>query len=128
MILIDSSGWLEYFADGPNARSFAEAILHHQPQDILVPTIIMYELFKKIALERGENIAIYLVGQLKTFCIIPLEEDIAITAAKVSMMHRLPMADSIIYATAQKYNAVVWTQDEDFKKLPGTKFIQKKIK
>ena len=88
----------------------------------------MYELFKKIALERGENIAIYLVGQLKNFCIIPLEEDIAITAAKVSMMHRLPMADSIIYATAQKYNAVVWTQDENFKKLPGTKFIQKKIK
>ena len=126
MILIDSSGWLEFFADGPNARLFAEPILHNDPHNLIVPTIIMYELFKKIALDRGENIAIFTVGQLKNFHIIPLEEDIAIAAAKVSMVHRLPMADSIILATAQKYDAVIWTQDEDFKNLPYVKFIPKK--
>ena len=124
MILVDSSGWLEYFAAGPNADFFAKAILGSE--EILVPTIVFYEIFKKILIERGEEPALQTIGQLHKYKIVDLDEDLSLSAARISHEHKIPMADSIIYATAKKYGAAVWTQDEDFQNLPNVKYIKRK--
>lgn len=123
MTIIDSSGWLEYFAGGPNASFFAEAIKNNR--DIIVPTIILYELWKKISRERGEDKALELVAQLKRYKIVSLDESLSISAAKISGEYRIAMADSIIYATAKNYKAELWTQDADFKDLEDVKYKQK---
>ena len=124
MNLIDSSGWLEYFSDGPNADVFTEPIIASS-EPIIIPTIIIYEIFKKVLSERREDAAIQTVAQLKKYRSIPLDENIALSAAKISYDRKIPMADSIIYASAKRYDAVVWTQDEDFKDLPNVKYILK---
>ena len=124
MILIDTSGWLEYFANGPNADFFAAAIKNDS--NIIVPTIVLYELWKKIFREEGEEKAVEFVAQLKRFDVVPLDENLSISAATISSEHKLAMADSIIYATAKKYNATLWTQDSDFKTLDNIKYIEKK--
>jgi predicted nucleic acid-binding protein len=121
--LIDSCGWLEYFTDGPNVDFFSAPILAQSK--IIVPTIVIYELWKKIVREQGEEIAIEITAQLKRFDIVPLDESLSISAAKISLEHKLPMADSIIYATAQKHKAVLWTQDADFKDFTDVKYIEK---
>jgi predicted nucleic acid-binding protein len=86
----------------------------------------LYELWKKISRERGEDEAIDLVAQLKRYQIVPLDENLAISAAKISNERRIPMADSIVYATAKQYNAVLWTQDADFKNFNDVKYVEKK--
>ncbi len=124
MTIIDSCGWLEYFANGANADFFSNPIKDNS--EIIVPTIILYEIWKKISRERGEDKAIELVAQLKRYKIIPLDEELSISAAKVSSENNFAMADSIIYATAKKYNAALWTQDSDFKDVENVKYIEKK--
>ncbi|OGF64130.1 MAG: twitching motility protein PilT [Candidatus Fischerbacteria bacterium RBG_13_37_8] len=126
MNIIDSSGWLEYFADGPHAPFFADAITKSNPDDIIVPTIIIYEVFKKILDEKNEDIALQVIAQLKRFHVVPFDEDIALAAAKISESYKIPMADSIIYATAKKYDAWIWTKDDDFKNLPKVKYCDTK--
>lgn len=123
MIVIDSSGWLEYFIAGPNSKFFA-APIKNDPK-IIVPTIVIYELWKKISREKGENKAIEVVAQLKRYESVPLDESLSISAAKISSQYKIAMADSIIYATAQKYNATLWTQDSDFKDFENVKYIEK---
>lgn len=124
MIVIDSSGWLEYFIAGPNSKFFAEPIKNNP--EIIIPTIVIYELWKKISREKGENKAIEVVAQLKRYEIVPLDESLSISAAKLSSQYKMAMADSIIYATAKKYNATLWTQDSDFKDFENVKYIEKK--
>lgn len=124
MIIIDSCGWLEYFADGVNADFFSTPIKDNS--EIIVPTIILYETWKKISRERGEDKAIELVAQLKRYKIIPLDEELSIAAAKISNENNFAMADSVIMATAKKYNATLWTQDSDFKDFENVKYIEKK--
>jgi len=124
MTIIDSSGWLEYFIGGPNSDFFSKAIKNNP--EIIIPAIILYEIWKKIAREKGEDTAIELVAQLKRYEIVPLDENLSIYAAKISSEYRLAMADSIIYATAKKYNAILWTQDSDFKDLKNVRYIEKK--
>jgi predicted nucleic acid-binding protein len=124
MTIIDSCGWLEYFADGANADFFSTPIKDNS--EIIVPTIILFETWKKISRERGEDKAIELVAQLKRYKIIPLDEELSISAAKVSNENNFAMADSIIYATAKKYNATLWTQDSDFKDFENVKYKEKK--
>ncbi len=91
-----------------------------------MPTICIYEVFKKILTERGEEMAIRITAQLKKYRVVSLDENIAMIAAKISYEQRIPMADSVIYATARTFNATVWTQDEDFKELPNVKYIRKR--
>ncbi len=124
MNLVDSSGWLEYFADAANADFFAPVILD-EAEKIIVPTVVLYEIHKKISEQRDEETALNIVGQLKRHEVIALDEEIAITAAQNSLEHDLPMADSLIYTTAQQYDARLWTQDQDFKNLPDVKYVQK---
>lgn len=120
MNIIDSSGWLEYFADGPNAEFFAPGI--ENVEELFVPTISIYEVFKRILQQRSENEAIQAVVAMQQGKVIDLDTTIAISAAKLSIELKIPMADSIILATGREYNAVIWTQDADFEELEGVQY------
>jgi len=124
MNIIDSSGWLEYFAEDSNADFFAPAI--EDTKNLLVPVICLYEVFKKLLQQSGLNEAQIYVSDMKQGKIVEIDESLALSAAKLSAELKLPMADSLILATARTNNAVLWTQDEHFKDLDGVKYIEKK--
>ncbi len=125
MIIIDSSGWLEYFTGGKKAAQFAKIIVNRN-KTILVPAICMYEVFKKVLSEMGESTALLIHAQMNQHTVIPLDERIAIHAAKVSVEKKLSMADAIIYTIATDNQAELWTMDKDFKSLPNVKYIPNK--
>lgn len=120
MNVVDSSAWLDYFADGPNAAYFARAI--EDTERLLVPSITIYEVFKKVLLERDEDTALRVVAQMKLGRLVVVDEDLAIEAARLSVAHKTPMADSLILATARAHDAWIWTQDDDFKGLPKVNY------
>src|SRR5512139_1016357 len=113
MNLVDSSGWLEYFAGGPNAGFFAGPI--EDVDNLIVPTLCISEVFKRICQQRGEHNALQAVALMYQGQMIDLDASLALSAAKLGLDYKLPLADSIILATAQAKNAVIWTQDSDFK-------------
>lgn len=123
MNLVDSSGWLEYFTDGKNAEYFAPVI--ENTENLIVSVINLYEVYKKISVEKDENSAIRAVALMQQPEVIDITESISIFAARLSVDYKLPMADSIIYATAKFNDAIVWTQDSDFKILKDVKYFQK---
>jgi toxin FitB len=122
--VVDSSGWLEYFADGPNAGFFAPAI--HDFGRLLVPAISIFEVFKKMKSERGEEAALEAAAQMRRGKLIALDASLAVAAAETSLEQKLPMADSIILTTARANDATLWTQDDDFEGMAGVKFVAKK--
>ena len=124
MNVVDSSGWLEYFADGPNAAFFAPAI--EATRELLVPTLSLYEVFKRVLQQRGEGQALQAVALMQQGRIVDLTATIALSAAKASIERRLPMADSIMLITAQTHDATFWTQDADFNGVEGVKFVARK--
>ena len=124
MNVVDSSGWIEYFINGGNANFFNSPI--RDTDNLLVPTICLYEVFKRILFELGEDEALQVTGIMSLGKVVELNRDIAIHAANISLELKLAMADSIILATARAYNATLWTQDEHFKGLEGVKYIEKK--
>jgi predicted nucleic acid-binding protein len=124
MNVVDSSGWLEYFGEGTNTQYFAPII--RKTSELIVPTISMYEVYKKIVLQRDEEEALAAIGWMSTGQIVNLDQELALAAAGLSLEHKLPLADSIIYATARAQDATLWTQDEHFKDLKDVKFIKKK--
>ena len=123
MNLVDSSGWLEYLADSKNAKLFAPAI--EKTDELIVSTINIYEVYKKILLEKDENSAMQVIGLMQQAKVIEVSSTIAIQAAKLSYEQKIPMADSLIYITAKQNNAIVWTQDIDFKDLDGVRYFKK---
>jgi toxin FitB len=123
MNLLDSSGWIEYFANGPNAERFAPVVA--DTSALLVPTIVLHEVFRWADREGGELAAQRCVLAMQAGTVVPLDADLAIAAARLSRRHKLPTADSIIYATAQSRGAIVWTQDDDFTTLPGVRYFPK---
>lgn len=124
MNIVDSSGWLEYFAEGSNADFFAASI--EDTKNLLVPVICIYEVFKKLLLQSGVSEAQIYISDMKQGKIIEIDESLALSAAKLSADLKLPMADSLILATARANDAILWTQDEHFKDLDGVKYIEKK--
>lgn len=123
MNVIDSSAWLEYFADGPNAVEFAAAI--EAPEKLLVPSITLLEVFKRVVQQRDEGAALQCVAVMQQGQVVGLDAALALRAAALGLRHKLPLADSIVYATAQAGGATVWTQDADFENLPGVQFRAK---
>lgn len=119
--LIDSSGWIEYFSAGPLAERYASYLTH--AAQLVTPTIVLYEVYKKITRERGEETALLAAGQLSATQVIPLTESIAFLAADISLRHGLAMADAIVYATACDQNASLITSDADLKDLPGVVYL-----
>jgi predicted nucleic acid-binding protein len=126
MNLVDTSGWIEFFFDGPNAAYFAKPI--EKTKELLVPTICLYEVFKKVNVAGNEAQALQAVAQMREGHVVDLTEPIALSASLISIKHKLPMADSMIYATGLANNAVLWTQDIDFADLPGVKYKESRTK
>ena len=121
MNIVDSSGWLAYFADEPNAKQFAAPL--SDPSSLVVPSVTIYEVFKVILRESGENDALQASLAMHKGAVVDLNASLAIAAAKLSLEHDLPMADSIILATAQEFGAVIWTQDSDFDGMDNVKYF-----
>lgn len=124
MNVVDASAWLEYFADGPNASIFAKPI--ETIDDLIVPTLSIYEVFKRVCAQRGEDDALRAVAQMEQGRVVDLDRAIALAAARISLDHRLPMADSIILATALEHQATLWTQDADFQEVAGVRYVAKR--
>lgn len=123
MNIVDSSGWLAYFADEPNAGHF---LLPLSDSDALVvPTVTIYEVFKVILRESGENEALQAVAAMQKGSVVDLNPSLAIAASRVSLEYDLPMADAIILATAREFNATLWTQDSDFEGMRQVKYFSK---
>ena len=121
-ILLDSSGWIEFFTDGPLADRYAGYLtLKHQ---LITPTIVLYEVYKKIKRERGEEPALVYAGRLSATRLIELTDSIALLAADMSLRHGLAMADAIVYATARDQQADLVTGDADLKDLPGVVYVR----
>ena len=123
MNLVDSSGWLEYLADGKNAEFFAPAV--ENIDALIVSTINIYEVFKRVLQQRDEEAALQSVALMQQATVVDVTPSIAMAAAKVSHEGRLPMADSLILITAREHEATLWTQDSDFKGLPEVKWVKK---
>ena|SRR3972149_1231443 len=123
MNLVDSSGWLEYFIDDKNAEFFAPVI--ENTDELIVSVINLYEVYKKIASEKDYHSAIQAIALMQQPKVIDVTDSISILAARLNIKLKIPMADSIIYATARMYDAIVWTEDSDFKNLEGVKYFRK---
>jgi toxin FitB len=123
MNIVDSSGWLEYFSDGPNANEFSPPL--SDTDSLIVPSISIFEVFKVVLRERGEDSALVAASLMKQGKVVDLNFEISIQAAKFSHEFKLSMADSIILTTAFIYNATVWTQDGDFKDFDSVKYFPK---
>jgi predicted nucleic acid-binding protein len=123
MNVVDSSGWLEYFADGENASFFAEAI--EDEEHLLVPVICIYEVFKRILQQRGTSAAHDVIADMYSGQVVNVDKALALSAAKLSVEMKLAMADSLILATARAHDATFWTQDADYAGIEGVKYIEK---
>jgi len=121
--VVDSSAWLEYFADGPNAAHFAAAI--QAVERLVVPTIVILEVFKRIYQQRGEGPALQAVAHMQQGRVVDLDATLALTAGRIGVESRLPLADSVVLATARHHGAQLWTQDADFKGLPEVRYWAK---
>ena len=122
--VVDSSAWLAWFANEPGAGSFADAI--EDTDALVIPSICLAEVFKVIARQRGEGDALQAIAFMSQGRVVNLDADLAISAAVEGLAHKLPLADSIVYATARTNDATLWTQDEDFEGIPGVRFIRKR--
>lgn len=120
MNVIDSSAWLEYLAAGPNEVYFSAAI--ENTAELIVPTLILYEVFKRIVQQRSENEALQVIAVMQQGKVVDLDSRTALSAARISIDHQLPMADSVILATARLNNALLWTQDSHFEGIPNVKY------
>jgi predicted nucleic acid-binding protein len=123
MNVVDSSGWLEYFGDGANADFFAEPLA--DPAALVVPAISIFEVFKRVLAQRGEAAALQAAALMQQGQVQPLDASLAMLAARLSHELKLPMADSIMLATARQFDALLWTQDADFAGLPGVRYVVK---
>jgi len=124
MNIVDSSGWLAFFADEPNAKHFLLPL--KDAPSLVVPSITIYEVFKVVLRESTESDALQSVAAMQKGTVVDLTAEIAIAASKLSLQNRLPMADSIILATAREFNAKIWSQDSDFEDIPGVEYFPKK--
>lgn len=124
MNLVDSCGWLEYFADGPNADFFAPA-LENEELPLLVPTLCLYEVFKRVLAQFGREQAIEKVAAMRQGHVVSLDDSLALEAALLGHELKLSMADSILLATARTHGAVLWTQDAHFAGIEGVRYRPK---
>ena len=124
MNLVDSSAWLEYFANGANASFFAPAV--ENTRELIVPTVVILEVYKRVLQQRNARSALEAVAVLQQGRVVELTASLAVAAARISQSEKLPLADSVILATARAENATVWTQDADFEKRENVKFRAKR--
>ena len=124
MNVVDSSAWLEYFADGPNAGVFAKPI--EATRSLVVPALSLYEVFKRVSQQLDEDEALRAIAVMEQGTVVDLDRATALEAARLAIVHRLAMADSVMLATAQRHRATLWTQDADFDGLQGARYIARR--
>jgi predicted nucleic acid-binding protein len=124
MVLVDTCGWIEWLTSGALSRRYAP--LFRQPQDLLVPTLVQYELYKWVCRERDEPTALEIIGVTEQGSVVPLDTSLALQAADLATAHQLATADAIIYATARQHGADLVTSDSHFRNLPGVTYLSKK--
>lgn len=120
MTLVDSSGWIEHLTDGPLAEVYGE---HLADPDLLVPTIVLYEVYEFARRETSEETALKVAARLQAGRVVPLDDVLSLEAAEISLRCGLAMADAIIYAVAQHHGALLVTSDDHFADLPGVKYL-----
>jgi len=123
MNIVDSSCWLEYLMDTEIGAAIASII--ETPSELFVPTITLYEVYKKLLTEKGEEYALDVVSYMQNGTLIELNAELSLSAAQISLKNKLPMADSIIYATSLHYSAVIFSCDKHFKDIPGVRYFPK---
>lgn len=121
--VVDSSAWIAYLQGSESARHFSGVI--EQLEDVIVPSIVLYEVFKKVSMEMGKESALQVLAHMQQCQIVGIDASTALTAASLSMEHKLPMADSLILAVTRHAQATLWTQDADFEGLPGVHYFAK---
>lgn len=126
MILIDSCGWIEYFGEGPLANQYAPFIEETERNKIIMPTIVIYEVYKKIKNTKGEEKALDAYAQMSLTQVVELTSALSLKAADISIKNEVAMADAIVIATAKDYEAQIIISDQHFKKVNGVKLIEKK--
>ncbi len=119
--VVDSSAWLAYLADEPSGGEFATAI--EDTARLVVPTICLLEVFKVVVRQRGERDALQACALMQQGAVVALDAELALSAARLAGLHKLPLADSVIYATTQRVSGILWTQDDDFRGLPDTRYV-----
>jgi predicted nucleic acid-binding protein len=124
MNVVDSSAWLEYFADGPNAAIFAKPI--EATRSLIVPTLSLFEVFKRVSEQRNEDEALRVIAVMEQGRVVDLDQATALEAARLSIEHAIAMADSVMLATARRHRAILWTQDSDFDGLPSARYHAKR--
>ena len=122
MNVVDSCGWLERFAGSRYGELYEAAF--REPNDVLVPIVCIIEVFRTLARQTGDSVALEAAGIMSQRSVVPLDADGAVDAARAGLSHHLPLADSIIYATARRHDAELWTHDEHFRGLPGVHFVE----
>jgi predicted nucleic acid-binding protein len=122
MNLVDSCGWIEYLTDGKNADFFAFPL--QDIENLIVPSVCIYEVFRKVLRERGKESALQVLALMQQGSIIELDFDLAIQSAELGLEFGLPFADSVIFASARAYNAVIWTQDKHFENIANVRYIE----
>ena len=126
MILIDSCGWIEYFGEGPLADQYAPFIEKTEKNKIIMPTIVIYEVYKKIKSAKGEEKALDVYAQMSLTQVVELTSALSLKAADISIKNGVAMADAIVIATAKDYEAQIITSDQHFKKVNCVKLIDRK--
>ncbi len=121
-MIVDSSGWIEYFIDGPNAESFAAAI--EDTENLVIPAIILTEVYRWMLINANETDGLAAVTAMKQGKVVPLDDQLSILAAEVSHRHKLPLADGVIYATAKNQGSELITQDADMEGLPLVIYVR----
>lgn len=124
MIVIDSSGWIEFFTDGPLADDYA--IRLRKLATVVTPVIVIYEVYKRLKRELSEDDAVIAVSAMQRSQVIPIDQELALVAADLSLEHSLAMADAIVLATARKFQAELVTSDRDFEAIGGVTYLAKK--
>ncbi len=124
MNVVDSSAWLDYFANGPNAAFFAKPI--EKVEELIVPSLSLFEVFKRVLRQRNESDALQAIAIMQQGAVVDLDASLALSAARLSVENKLRLADSVILATAREYNAMLWTQDADFKGLEGVQYRKRR--
>lgn len=124
MNVVDSSGWLEYFAGGSQAGTFAPVV--ENTAKLIVPSICLLEVFRRVLQQRDEGAALQAAGAMHQGSVVPLDGALALESARLGVDRRLPLADSIVLATARRFGAILWTQDADFEGIEGVRFIPKR--
>ena len=122
MIVVDSCGWLEWFSGSRRGELYRQAF--QDPRELLVPVLCLIEVFRTIARQKGESMALDAIGIMNQVDVVPLTAEDAVEVARLGLLHRLPLADSTIYAVARRRGAELWTHDEHFRGLPGVRFVE----